>query len=159
MAFMISRKPNAQPSFESSNTIVPLRSSKSSGISGVSLSNINVSFLRHGKIFLKRQMTVKNIKKGKVWKGINRQELSNSAKTGSLSSKGSLVKDPVVFGLSENLPEGEYELRIEAIDRAGNKTVNGKAVKSKDKDKSIRSMGWKEYGRKLSRRNKKNKKG
>jgi flagellar hook assembly protein FlgD len=110
--------------------------SQSVGISGVSLGDISLSFLRHGKTFLRRQMTEKNITKGKLWKGINREELSASARTGSLSSKGSLVKDPVVFELSENLPEGEYELRIEARDRAGNKTVNGTPIKSNDKAKA-----------------------
>ncbi|MCK4537438.1 MAG: anti-sigma factor antagonist [Candidatus Krumholzibacteria bacterium] len=73
-------------------------------------------------------------------------DLRESGRTGG-PEVGSPAVSALQLGHEEKMEELEVELDLE----------NG-SNKTKDKDRSIRSMGWKEYGRKLSRRNKKKKK-
>ena len=91
-------------------------------VSGVSPNEVTLSILRHGKAIFQETMTGKKVAAGKLEKG----------------RYGILIKDPVVYSLSKELPEGEYELRISARDRAGNQTVNGIAQIANVKTKPIR---------------------
>lgn len=94
--------------------------------SGVPLRQVRATLLRHGQELASFVPEAKDVRSGKPVP-VPRAGGPTAATTAPAEPAELMILDPVEFAMTRALPDGAYELRLEARDRSGNGTVNGVA--------------------------------